>query len=168
MYLVVVFHLSFVKLVSLICFIFPSSSSFSFILFVLHFFCVLLKYECVCLDEVTTLNFKRVCWFFVRCHFAAVAAVVLVAVVVSFHFFPYAELPHAVRPFHDRILYLHNRRGVVQFVLLNRVQCQYLLRHLQILHSFFGYEFDVQRCGVVGGSVSVLVVWCVFVCVRDR
>lgn len=82
---------------------------------------------------------RLVCWSFVHCHFVAVVA-------VSFHFFPCAEFPHVVRPFHDRILFLHSHRGVVQFVLRNRVQCQYLRRNLQIWHIVFGYEiFAIQR-----------------------
>lgn len=100
---------------------------------------------------------RLVCWSFVRCHFAAVAVVI-----VFFHFFPCAEFPHVVRPFHGHILFLHSHRGVVQFVLRNRVQCQYLRMNLQIWHIVVVMKFFLF---VLFCSWTCFNVW---VCVWNR
>lgn len=114
---------------------FVTSFFSSFLSFVCFYERIVLLIRCRRLAHDTI---RRVYWSFVRCHSAAVAAVAVVAVsavvIGFFHFFPCAVFPHVVRPFHDRILSLRSHRGVVQFVLRNRVQCQCLLRNLQILH----------------------------------
>lgn len=159
---------------------FVTSFFFSSFLSFVCFIWTILLIRCRVLAHDTI---RRVYWSFVRCHSAAAAvaaAVAVSAVVIGFfHFFPCAVRPHAVRPFHDHILSLRSHRGVVQFVLRNRVQCQYLLRNLQILHIqlwlwniigflvCFAREFQRVKfaCEIGGCVISSFVLLCLFACV---